>query len=1152
MTCRMCWDCVRTISRRGALLLAALLSWWMAGGLVPALAQTSLPGMPSARPPAAVSEAAPVSEIDQLHAEAERFRALTKQSQDAAAAYERAARATPSATKEVEAELAAPLPQLPEIKRDEEILRRFQAASEDLDAQRRQRANLDDEAAQRAERRQLAQGEASRARDRLYEVTAALALLSGEGAAATADAQRIAVDEARRAALTAERQYLETKLTELDREAQAYQAREGLLRLRKQLAERHILIAERKLAAFKDAIVEFRAAEIEQTWREAEARVAATASAHPAVRAVAEENLALSKELLEFLQLVPQVATDKLELDAKLAQVSKAFDTARERVTRIGMTETAGLHLSTLRLQLPDVRFHRQRLEQRRAELIRVQLRRVALEDQQIALIDVEREAAKRLAAYPGEMSARERKEVMAAVSAELKRQKDTFLAELLRAHDGYVGAALTPLDEAERQLLDITGAFRAFIDERILWIQSSPPVSFETILRGWDAVFWLIDPQSAQRILLSLWDDFRANPVMYIGATLLLLGLLAVEFKLHGEVRKLNELAGYRLRARFHQTIGVTVAIALTALSWAWLCWFVGSRLASLPSAGSGPAIGEGLMRVAVVLFAANVIIGVFRPRGLAEIHFGTDPEACRLVRVTTHWVLPFAVPLAFLVTAMDAQALDSYRDSLGRLAFIVGMMVGVVYLFRVFRPSNGVLRHFLAADSKGWLARLRYVWFGAMLLTPVALAVAAAAGYFFAAVHIERKLLNTAFLVLGLLFARQIMVRWVNLTQVRLAIDRVREKMAAARAAEGDSAGAPPVDITEAAIEKQAIDASVIDAQVRTLLNGSTVLGILFGTLLIWHDVLPAFNVLRQVELWTDLVPTVVGGNGAEALRTVQQAVPITLADVVLSLFIITVTVIVSKNIPGLLEIAVLQHLPITPGGRYAATTLVRYSIVILGLVVAVSAVGVSWSKIQWLVAAMTVGLAFGLQEIFANFVSGLIVLFERPVRVGDVVTIGEVSGTVSGISMRATTIVDWDRKEHLIPNKQFVTGVVINWSLSDTTLRITLPVGIAYGSDIALATRLLLEVADNHPKVLKDPAPNAFFLNFADSELNLELWVFVPTIADRFPVRHDLLQEIDRVFAAHHIEMAFPQRDLHLRSVAPEASAALRGAGSAPQPG
>jgi potassium efflux system protein len=178
--------------------------------------------------------------------------------------------------------------------------------------------------------------------------------------------------------------------------------------------------------------------------------------------------------------------------------------------------------------------------------------------------------------------------------------------------------------------------------------------------------------------------------------------------------------------------------------------------------------------------------------------------------------------------------------------------------------------------------------------------------------------------------------------------------------------------------------------------------------------------------------------------------------------------------------------------------------------------------------------VGLGFGLQEIFANFISGLIILFERPIRVGDVVTVGGVTGTVSRIRIRATIITDGDRKELLVPNKEFITSRLVNWTLSDDIIRIVIPVGIAYGSDTRLARELLLKAARDHVGVLTDPAPEAFFLGFGENSLNFDLRVHVAGLKDYMTVSNDLNMAIDDAFRQAHIEIAFPQRDIHIRSI------------------
>jgi potassium efflux system protein len=196
-----------------------------------------------------------------------------------------------------------------------------------------------------------------------------------------------------------------------------------------------------------------------------------------------------------------------------------------------------------------------------------------------------------------------------------------------------------------------------------------------------------------------------------------------------------------------------------------------------------------------------------------------------------------------------------------------------------------------------------------------------------------------------------------------------------------------------------------------------------------------------------------------------------------------------------------------------------------------------GLDWSKLQWIVAALGVGLGFGLQEIVANFVSGIIILFERPVRVGDTVTIGTLSGTVSNIKIRATTITDFDNREVLLPNKSIITENVTNWTLNDAVTRLVLSIGVAYGSDVEMVRKILFDVLSEHPDVLKTPPPTVFFMAHGDSSLNFELRLFVEAPVKRLPVTHDVNAAINAELNRHGIEIPFPQRDVHIKEAKPQ---------------
>jgi potassium efflux system protein len=315
----------------------------------------------------------------------------------------------------------------------------------------------------------------------------------------------------------------------------------------------------------------------------------------------------------------------------------------------------------------------------------------------------------------------------------------------------------------------------------------------------------------------------------------------------------------------------------------------------------------------------------------------------------------------------------------------------------------------------------------------------------------------------------------------------------------------------------EKEETTIFQISQQTRRLIDVITVFLPIGCIWIVWNDILPALGALTKIEVW---------GMGTDQV--------VTLGSLAMGLFLVVLTVIVTRNVPGLLEIIVLRKLPIDRGVRFAITTLFRYTLAVIGTALAFGKIGIGWSKVQWLVAAMTVGLGFGLQEIFANFVSGLIILFEQPIRVDDVVTIGDVTGKVAKIRIRATTIRRWDQRELIVPNKEFITGHLINWTLSDNVLRREFVVGIAYGSDTAKAEKILYEVAKANPLVLDDPKPMVIFRAFGDNSLEFELRVYIAGIDNYVPVWHNINFAVDQEFRKAGIEIAFPQRDVHIRSV------------------
>jgi len=227
-------------------------------------------------------------------------------------------------------------------------------------------------------------------------------------------------------------------------------------------------------------------------------------------------------------------------------------------------------------------------------------------------------------------------------------------------------------------------------------------------------------------------------------------------------------------------------------------------------------------------------------------------------------------------------------------------------------------------------------------------------------------------------------------------------------------------------------------------------------------------------------------------------------------------------------------LQHIVLDRGARDAIITLFGYVGFVIALLVALSMAEVDLSGLAWVSAALALGIGFGMQEIASNFVSGLILLFERPIRAGDFVSVGDIQGFVRSIRIRATEIETLDNQNVLVPNSELISGRVTNWVLRDTYGRLLLNVGVAYGSDVEKVRDILENVAREHPEVITDgsaPAPRALFMGFGDSSLDFELRVRVKHIERRFSIKSDLNFEVDKLFRESGVTIPFPQRDLHI---------------------
>jgi potassium efflux system protein len=263
-----------------------------------------------------------------------------------------------------------------------------------------------------------------------------------------------------------------------------------------------------------------------------------------------------------------------------------------------------------------------------------------------------------------------------------------------------------------------------------------------------------------------------------------------------------------------------------------------------------------------------------------------------------------------------------------------------------------------------------------------------------------------------------------------------------------------------------------------------------------------------------------------------------PITPIDVLLFGCVLVLTFAAARSVRKLIEKRLVR---VHPGARYTFARLAQYVTWVLGASFGLKILHIDLTALAVVAGALGVGIGFGLQNIVANFVSGLVLLFERPIEVGDRITIQDLEGNVRDINFRSTTIVTNDNITIVVPNSQFVNNEVTNWSHGDPRVRIHVPVGVAYGSDVAAVTEALLTVAGRTEGVLATPSPAVFFLEFGDSSLNFDLLVWMDDPAHHAQLRSRLNYGIDAEFRRRRIEIPFPQRDVHIRSAEGLAGAA-----------
>jgi len=864
---------------------------------------------------------------------------------------------------------------------------------------------------------------------------------------------------------------LEAKLALIEELGSGAGLRERLLTARAEVAQLQASRTEARLRRLREEFARRRLAEAVATaseWRQSAVGQSA------AVVAIADANRELADQYAgqgAVIHHLDQSQRDLANLEQSIASFETDTKDLRARLDGLGRSPAAGLLIRAARQQLPPTAALAASLQARRAVINEVQLRIVKLiaEERQL-----ERELAasvKRVVAQMTGLSAAEREEATKVVGT-LLAARLSVLRPFLRDLDRF-RSSLEQMQAREATLLAEVQQAEDQLRSREPWVRNHHRAQAADLPAAFAGVFALASP--------SLWTGSVAAITAAVSqpgepAWLALLAAcigVATLLFLHwwrGRATAVAPRTGARLLAAALLTGFACLTVVQTAGWW----------LGGLAAAPVGlRALASGLLEFSPGVALAAFLSALCAKRG------GAGSANIRLVAQSTRGRALARYLLAILITVIashmlivaDAANPLSSADPGARLLLMTGALLMVVGIYRFMRSG---LEEAGADPGPYRMAVARLLWV-LVLAIPIVFVVLLVQGFTVGALELVRALFGT---VLVLVVAQG----------VRLLLLPPRE--------EGEENAADWTSLRNAHID---------------FLHVCLTLVLVAALLWVWRQLFDAFGYLQDIPLWT--------AETAEGLKTV------TVANLLWFLGVLAGTLFLFWVLPLLFSTASAENITHGMGTRYAVVALLRYGVLIGGLASAFSLLNIGWSKLQWMAAGLSVGLGFGLQDIVANFFSGLILLSERSVRVGDLITVGDKTGVVSRIRVRSTTLRDPDGRDIVIPNKDLVATQVTNWTLANLKRRLQVVVGVAYGSDTALVEQKLLEAARSVAGVLADSPPRAVFEQFGDSALQFRVYVWIDDPDRQMQIKHDLHSRINQVLQEAGIEISYPQRDVHL---------------------
>ena len=921
----------------------------------------------------------------------------------------------------------------------------------------------------------------------------------------------------------------------LEQEIAAIQPQINVLDKRITLRGVEILQTEGIVRALQIETGTARTMNAEQQLSDAQQALENVADRHHYVQKYARDNIDLLVMLGRMVESQKGLPAVEARIRGQLDQVSADAKVTDQILENNKVSRSYGVHLRQLRQKQPSLGVIRNQIVLRSEELQDALFQRIVNQEALQTFNATSANFDFEIARYEGE----QRKSIETPVEfPEVVSEDIEALRKLLDYRREYLNelasfsaqraAKLDQVNALETTLLNKAQELCELLDGRLLWLPSTENIGFDWFGKIFVGLGQTFTPTHASLAYKSINRGFQLNYYIAIIGFVLAGIFVVIRERLAPIMASMSKRVG---RVQEDTYVLTPVAILdgiLRIVPWALIPLVLGLILLG-GSRGDDLTIG-----IAKYLFGLSALGMIFltlrewsRKNALFDLHFRVDKDLRhRIIKNIPWFVATQAVALALLGLTQNNFDYDSSQAALGVLGFLIlSISISVMAVKLYWSREN--IRKTKFTEHDGIYARNEKWFFALALVLPLLTAVLACIGYYESARLLLWRLFVSFCVLLLAYVLHGLMRRSVVIAQRRLALEQARARRdQAVKARSAREAAEERGELVVPKLDYGQIDLETISRQSSQLVNVSVFLAVVAALWALWANLFPALSVFNEVKF-------PFGSYNELDLDGNMISHEFTLWDLMQAIVIALITWFTARNLPGFLDVFIFKRLSVQQGSRFAIVTVLGYMIVIVGALIAFDKLGTRWSQLQWIVAALGVGIGFGLQEIIANFISGLIILFERPVRIGDYVTIGEDSGTISRIQIRATTLLDLDNKEIFIPNKALVTDRVTNWTRSDAITRLKIGVGIAYGSDTQRAHDTILGQIKANRNVLSNPEPSVLFLEFGDSSLNFEVRVYLRDFAQRFAVSHELHMAIDQALRDAKIEIPFPQRDLHIKN-------------------